>query len=592
MILNRILSQIKKLIASMTIHKKLLFSFTTLLFCVLLVHFIILSVAIDNSFKTINKDFVISELNRKNTKIDSFFDRIDISTRKIISNLNLQALMARNESGDIDINYRSIMASVSNSLDENVAGFYLVSNSGIEYIEGDFNYSRYIRENSSSFYQKLRSSGGELVCLNNVTIDENEDDSLIIFGRIIKDLHHFKEIGYIILVIPSEALYKELEDEFENGAFYLANNEGTVVLPKYSYNRAAAQATVDSLMKLQTDLASRSIIRSNSITTVRTNEKTGLHLIYSVSVEFLNKTFLKLTLILFIVGITAIAINIIITSVISKYISYPLKILIVKMKQLQKVDFTTDMGLDDNRIQEINEIVQLEGGFEEMSVKLNNLIRIVYLERIKEREAELIALRAQINPHFMFNTLDTIYWMLISKGEEEIAELITTMSQILRYNIKNDNKKITLNDEILQLERFFLIQKARYEDKLRYQINVEPGTKDCNVVPFLIQPFVENAINHGIMKMKSFGEVIVNTKIESDLLVIQILDDGIGMGDDYNRFLFQEMSFAERSSNIGISNVNSRIQLLYGEKYGVKIESEINVGTKITILLPIIKTED
>jgi len=270
----------------------------------------------------------------------------------------------------------------------------------------------------------------------------------------------------------------------------------------------------------------------------------------------------------------------------------PINRLVKGMKMVQK----------DNRIVYIDdeeredEIGFLNKTFNEMSREINHLVNWVYREQITRKEAELKALQSQINPHFLFNTLESINWMARLNNVPEISEAVTDLSDLLEASIGREDRLITVEEEFRYSDKYISIIKMRFEDKIEFKKEILNGAGKVKIPRLLIQPLVENAVYHGIDKLRGKGEITLRAYIEGDRLVIVVMDTGPGIDsvelDALNRRLsldndtyFKNLRTETRQS-IGTENVNRRIKLFYGDNYGLKIESEKGKFTRVIVSIP------
>ena len=215
--------------------------------------------------------------------------------------------------------------------------------------------------------------------------------------------------------------------------------------------------------------------------------------------------------------------------------------------------------------------------------------------RLLASRAELRALRAQINPHFLYNTLDTIIWMAESKKTAQVVEIVSALSSFFRISLSRGMDWITIGEEIERTKSYLIIQKMRYHDILDYQIEVEPEVAEYAILKLILQPLVENALYHGIKNKRQRGtnSVRARRRNESEIL-LEVEDDGIGFAPDKLAQLRSELEDdsgdIKLESGFGIGNVNKRIRLYYGKPYGVSVRSEYNSGTCVTLIIPA-KTE-
>lgn len=239
-----------------------------------------------------------------------------------------------------------------------------------------------------------------------------------------------------------------------------------------------------------------------------------------------------------------------------------------------------------------DEISELSSSFKNMVERINNLINEVYILDIKKKEAEINALQSQINPHFLFNTMESIRMNLWNKQDYETSEIIQKFAKLLRKSIEWGNDKITLERETELMEIYLRIQQYRYKDKFRYEIRIDEGLNEYLLPKFTIQPIVENAIGHGIEMKKGRSALLIFSETAGDSVRIVVQDDGVGMDEEKLELLKKDIygkNNETAATRIGLRNVHQRLQLFYGEKYGINISSKKGEGTRVEILIPPMK---
>lgn len=241
------------------------------------------------------------------------------------------------------------------------------------------------------------------------------------------------------------------------------------------------------------------------------------------------------------------------------------------------------------------EIYELNNTYNQMVDSLNELIEVVYQKEIIQSRTELKALQAQINPHFLFNTLEAFYWALEEKDEEELAQIVVAMSNLFRYviNRSDEDEWVTIGDELDHAERYLTIMKMRMLDRLSWRIDVEEGCRSLPIPKLLIQPLVENAILHGVEQRIGAGVVVLQVKPSERLgyTRITVMDDGPGMNEAKINSIYEAMEEGYLSSSkgkgVGVVNVERRLRLYYESKAcGLDIKSREGEGTRISFEIP------
>ncbi|WP_270169986.1 sensor histidine kinase [Paenibacillus sp. SYP-B4298] len=273
----------------------------------------------------------------------------------------------------------------------------------------------------------------------------------------------------------------------------------------------------------------------------------------------------------------------------SLFITHPLKKLTRVMQQGKEGTLKENPEGYFNR-----EANQLNTKYNQMVRQMNHLIRSVYEIELLKSKSEITALHSQLNPHFLFNTLDSIYWAHIRKGEKELSHSIIRLADLFRYTIHSHGGGdgfVTLAEEIGQVRRYVDLMKLRWHDRLQVEIEVMPEAAACRIPKLTIQPLVENAIVHGIEPLDQGGMVTVRADVHQGILTVSIADNGVGMSEEHlqmiNKRLRQETreELAVSSGGIGLYNVHKLVQLQYGERYGLELESTPGKGTIVKLVI-------
>ena len=234
------------------------------------------------------------------------------------------------------------------------------------------------------------------------------------------------------------------------------------------------------------------------------------------------------------------------------------------------------------------EVNRLSDSLNTMIDKINELLEQVTTEQIRLRKAEFELLQTQINPHFLYNTLDTIIWLAEAGKQREVVGMVGSLSEFFRASLNQGKDIISIREELQHVKSYLEIQQVRYQDILKYEIQV-PGELDKYLIPKItIQPIVENALYHGIKNKRGLGRIRVSGKEEEGGFAIQVEDNGIGINEERLRQVRDKIQYRTPAENdiYGLYNVNERIRLNFGEKFGISIESVYGEGTVVSIHLP------
>ncbi|MEG0679765.1 MAG: histidine kinase [Carnobacterium sp.] len=277
--------------------------------------------------------------------------------------------------------------------------------------------------------------------------------------------------------------------------------------------------------------------------------------------------------------LTVFSLIIVMSISVSRYIARPITNMVKVMSNVDANRF--DVYTHENRFTEIQ---QLSGSYNHLIDHVKELMIQVKEEQVELRKSEMNVLQAQINPHFLYNTLESILWMSERGNNKGASEMVAALGKLLRISLNEGGDFITISQEIAHAQSYLTIQQIRYQNQFHYSIEADESVLTSVTIKIIIQPFLENALYHGIERMVDEGNITIKVKDKGDKILIQIKDDGIGMSPEVLQKI--EDGKDSQKGGIGIRNVHQRIQMYFGKNYGVEIESELDVGTTINIWLP------
>ena len=269
--------------------------------------------------------------------------------------------------------------------------------------------------------------------------------------------------------------------------------------------------------------------------------------------------------------------------VIVKQVTYPIYRLQAEMNKVKDLNYEVNRS---KLTKGSKEIIQLDATFNEMMKRIRYLADKLLQEQVNQRKSELKALQNQINPHFLYNTLDSIIYM-IDKGENQKAEeMIVALSKFFRISISRGKTIIPLKDEVEHVRNYLLIQKIRFGDQFTYSINVNPNLYQYNCIKLILQPLVENAIEHGLNDNESGGKIEIIGEENDNYIILRIKDNGYGISEEKLQSIYESFHHDSIHQGVGLKNVYQRIKIYYGEEADLKIESFEDEGTTISIYIP------
>ncbi len=369
---------------------------------------------------------------------------------------------------------------------------------------------------------------------------------------------------------------------YENGNMFLVDKKGLVLS---SPDKKAIGSDyshfeyVKRVLREKEGFFLTKIGDKKSIVLYYTMTEPDWHLIETIPLDSFIPAKTNVNAVLVITVLLCILFGILFSIIQNKYLVKPLSKLLKEMNKLKIGNF--NVNLNTKRQDEIGEINK---GFTEMASQLKETINDVYIGKIKQREAELHALEAQINPHFLYNTLDSIRWLAVKNRNYDISEQIEALSEIFKHVLNKGNEIVTLKEEIEFLNDYMFIQNAKYGDRIVLNIHVDSRLLDLKMPKLIIQPLVENSIIHGLEQKIEGGTIEINIERDGELLRFSVSDDGNGIDENKIRKM---LTSKEHSVNIfALKNIDERIKLKYGESFGLSFHSQTGCGTRVEVLLP------
>ncbi|MCQ6561459.1 sensor histidine kinase [Paenibacillus mendelii] len=547
---------------------------------------------------------------------DLLLEGYDSVTKSLNSNYELLRLLELREkeknpavSANIERSITNILGAVFYSRDD-IIGIHVVTHKGKLYnyekrfagvIDPDYK--------ESGWFQKLKQSSGEMVWMglyDGSVINTMQEEPVFVFGRQLYDLNTYKRIGVVFIETDPKPIMSALSNVTisPNSRVYIADNEDRIIAT--TENDGVAAPSFSGLPRPDRDHVIVDNRTDQLIVAARAELADwtvfGLTPKADINAEVVKaRKYLLIVIVLFVMMSTALA------SLISRNIASPLKLLIRQMRQVEMGNFKGTVNV--NSFEEINSLVS---SFNRMVNRMDELIERITLASISEKNAELQALQSQVNPHFLYNTLDMIYWMLDERENDRLGRVILSLSHMFRYSSDwQEASRTTLRQELDQMRHYMTIIENRLEGRVRTEVQVDDAWLDITLPKMTIQPIIENAVKSGLEPVNRPGLLRVYTETSGQELHIVIEDNGIGM-DEHTLTALQTAlldgsstpdrddgqewsadsgiagaSSAMKRKGIGLPNVHRRIVLMFGEQYGLRVESEQGKGTTVVISMPL-----
>ena len=424
--------------------------------------------------------------------------------------------------------------------------------------------------------RKTRAAGGKFV----LTENEGADRTFLRLSKVIlSDDRDMRDLALLEVNIDVQILSTRLNQiSVQKGLVYLLDDQGRILLPYSHYHQ-------DGNERFGEARSGAFIDRNKHMVIIRPIHTVGWRVAADVPMREILAAGSALRGHVMAISAVAIVAVLLLAIYFSTYISRPVIHISQVMNQVREGDL--DIRIDSSR--QTGEMKTLYQSFNYMMDMIGDLIQEVYVAKIREKQSELAALQAQINPHFLYNTLDSINWMAIRYGARDIQKMVVSLATMLRYSLNNGQNLIAVQDEIKQVQSYINLQQIRFENCFESEIRIQEEMNSCIIIKLLLQPLVENAIIHGFDEGQyENGHLTITGEIESGHMVFRVLNDGHQADlEVIQRILYPAEDVKPKS--YGIKNVNDRLRHQYGEEYTLqyRIQGDLTVAV---IRIPLEKT--
>jgi two-component system, sensor histidine kinase YesM len=443
-------------------------------------------------------------------------------------------------------------------------------------------------------YQKALDLDGGIVIeyfRNNPPLVSDNRTCRILMYRMIKDTNKYHNLGVLLIWLDEAKIRSIYQSNVPvAGNILIADPKGMIVSDS-DPAKIGESATGEAYWKMLKSDTGSGIIKVNRrkmLFTSSTSSATGWKVATLTPAAVLTEKINALAFVIISVGIVCYVLLFYLSTYITSIITNPLKQLLDSIKQVQKGDFSQQVSFSGQ-----DEIGELGQGYNAMIAHIRDLIERVYKLQIQEREAELNALQAQINPHFLYNTLDTIFWKAEKNQVPEISEMVYALSKIFRLSLNRGNELATVAQEQELISYYLILQQIRFKNRLTYRIDFEERLLELPIPKLIIQPFVENAIIHGLEELETDGNIKISGRLEEEQMVFTVTDNGVGMTEEKIQQIVTKNNPRRNtptmvSGGYAIRNVIERLELYYSSHYQLVFDSKPGTGTTVTVRIPVI----
>lgn len=537
-----------------------------------------------------SSEYTHTIIQQMNQNIDSYIDYMENIAYLISSNEDVQDYLF-DEKIDNEGRYR-ILNQLQTILDSrsDIRNVGIISKNGRMLInDGSKSVNQDLDLNTQEWYATaLEKPNGPILTSSHVQhIISGERPWVITLSRGIRDRSGSGEKEGVFFIDLNYSAISELCDQSTVGtkgyAFVLDAKGNIVYHPQQQqlYNELQTE-NISLIMDTDEDTVLTGTGNDGKLYSISRSEKTGWTVVDCTNVKELLSKSRQAQSVYVLTAIILVIVALLFSRFMARSITLPIQKLRDSMKKVQEGDFSVSDVVVDSK----NEIGSLTKSFDVMTHRIHELMEQNVHEQEEKRKSELKALQSQINPHFLYNTLDSIIWMAEGKKNEEVVLMTASLARLLRQSISNEDEVVPIANEVEYARGYLTIQKMRYKDKLEFQIEVDSSILYIPLIKLVLQPIIENAIYHGLKYKESKGLLIVKGFMKDGNAVLQVIDDGVGMDEETLAHIYDKHKVNYHSNGVGVYNVQKRLKLYYGEDYGITYTSELGKGTTATITIP------
>lgn len=537
-----------------------------------------------------SSEYTHTIIQQMNQNIDSYIDYMENIAYLISSNEDVQDYLF-DEKIDNEGRYR-ILNQLQTILDSrsDIRNVGIISKNGRMLInDGSKSVNQDLDLNTQEWYATaLEKPNGPILASSHVQhIISGERPWVITLSRGIRDRSGSGEKEGVFFIDLNYSAISELCDQSTVGtkgyAFILDAKGNIVYHPQQQqlYNELQTE-NISLIMDTDEDTVLTGTGNDGKLYSISRSEKTGWTVVDCTNVKELLSKSRQAQSVYVLTAIILVIVALLFSRFMARSITLPIQKLRDSMKKVQEGDFSVSDVVVDSK----NEIGSLTKSFDVMTHRIHELMEQNVHEQEEKRKSELKALQSQINPHFLYNTLDSIIWMAEGKKNEEVVLMTASLARLLRQSISNEDEVVPIANEVEYARGYLTIQKMRYKDKLEFQIEVDSSILYIPLIKLVLQPIIENAIYHGLKYKESKGLLIVKGFMKDGNAVLQVIDDGVGMDEETLAHIYDKHKVNYHSNGVGVYNVQKRLKLYYGEDYGITYTSELGKGTTATITIP------
>lgn len=601
--INNKFKSIKAILKNQSIKNKLLFSYfmliiLPLLFLTMVSYFKVSTFVEDSMLNSAKK-----ALEQSNSYLEYKVGNIVQAMNVIIGDTNIQENLSKNNpeyNNDIFAQIKSrdklFMFIDGQQKSFEIFRIRLYVRDGLMFSDENYNFFNLSKVQQVPWFKKLNESKDLIMWFGPNYFDNGDNDyhiPIISAARLIRSENSFSTVLSVLRTDIPESVIRDIVSKSNltsTGVSYIIDNSGEIITysgDKELLNDSIIRKTSEDEILTENTWNSFTSDSMRYVTLYKNVNNTNWKHIIVIPYSEIQTPGSSIRNYMFVLMLIIGVISYVLAYYISNSSTRKIRILAQNMCKVRNGDFTTYLDENGN-----DEISQLTKNFNFMVQEMSKLIH----ERVKEgqkiKSLELKSLQAQINPHFLYNSLDMINWSANMNGITEIETMVQSLSRFYKLGLSKGREVITIKDEIEHVKAFVTIQNLRYENCINFELKIDEDILNYSTLKIILQPIVENSIVHGILRRKDRrGKICIYGKLSDEKIIISIQDDGEGMSEETVNNIMTSDS-GDQIHGYGIKNINERIKLHYGDEYGLEYHSELDKGTTVIITIPAIKYEN
>lgn len=585
----------------LTLERKLLMAVIPMIIVSLLVVSVIVYSVAKRTIQNRVSEYMEQYLVQLSTSIDNKLETTLQLNAQLSVNAQLSEILKKYDSASPSekLSYRQDVENIFitiMSIYDNIRGIYIFDSCGNEfYLRNSSGLDMSTLEKASWYQDALARQGAHVIFLDSRS---GRDNMAVGIARSIVNIYNHQSYGVALIEIPysliAETVYGgSAQSELQQGAIVIRDDQEQLI---YSTRAEVGAQTADTQSRPAAGTPQMRVFYADGAEQIRityVSARTGWTYDYVCEMKYLMKDMARIKTVITVLVVAVSLITVCLLIVFSHRTFRPLGELVTAMQKVKEGDYSVQV-----RTYSQDEFEYLGQTFNDMAGSIRDLIQKVYSAQLMQKDARLKVLQQQINPHFLYNTFETMRGIALCENNENLADMIKNISEFMRYNMYGSDGTSTLETELHHVTNYINVMDYRFDNKIRLQIDLPERLLRQQVPKFTLQPIVENAVLHGFRQKKSDCEIRISGRIDGRDAWLEIADNGSGIdartlaeiNAGLDRAVPADGSEAGHVS-IGILNVNSRLRLNYGERYGVRLSSREGEGTTAEIHVPVLPAD-